>query len=63
MFEIMEEKLQVGETQVGAAQQLDEFQKVGLTEGAQAPRQHRIPDDGDRDVTPFRFVQHKCLLL
>jgi hypothetical protein len=37
MFEVVEEKLEIGNTQVGVAQQLHEFQKVGLSVGAQTP--------------------------
>jgi hypothetical protein len=61
-FVIVEEKLQVGNADVGVANNLHEFEKVQFSKGAHAPRDHGVPHHGNGYVPTFCVIYHEPLL-
>src|SRR4029450_3452781 len=61
-FVIVKEKLQVGNADVGVANNLHEFEKVQFSKGTHAPRDHGVPHHSDAYVPTFCIIYHGPLL-
>jgi hypothetical protein len=56
-FVVVEEELQVGNTDVGIPDHLYEFKRVQFSKGAHAPRDHGVPHHSNGHVPTFGVIQ------
>src|SRR5262249_19878885 len=61
-FVVVEEELEIGNTDVSVTDNLHEFEKVQFSKGAHAPRNHGVPHHGNAHVPTFCVIYHGHLL-